>query len=220
VVFINYRGEDSDTAAVLVDRELSARFGSDRVFLDSRSIPVGADFAEELLKRLRVSRVLLVVIGPHWLTVTNAAGRRRIDDPEDWVRREIAEALAYGLRVIPVLTGNALMPTEADLPPDIAGLGRRQYVPLRRRYISVDLAFLSERIIEVDPELAKIAARRRSGAGRIPQQLPVAIAHFAGRVAELAMLTGLLRDRVTFGGAVVISVISGTAGVGKPKHGL
>jgi TIR domain len=93
-IFINYRGDDSDTAAVLVDRELVGRFGSDQVFLDSRSIPAGADFAEELLGRVRAGSVLLVVIGPRWLTVTDAAGRRRIDDPADWVRREIAEALA------------------------------------------------------------------------------------------------------------------------------
>jgi hypothetical protein len=49
-VFINYRGEDTDTAASLVDRELSARFGSDQVFLDSRSILAGTPFAEELLR--------------------------------------------------------------------------------------------------------------------------------------------------------------------------
>ena len=142
-VFINYRGADSDTAAVLIDRELAARLGSDRVFLDSRSIPAGADFVEELLARLRACSVLVVVIGPRWLTVTDAAGRRRIDDPRDWIRREIVEALSHGLRVIPVLTGDVALPTEADLPADIAGLSRRQYVPLRRRYTTVDLAFWS-----------------------------------------------------------------------------
>src|SRR5499425_3950551 len=95
-VFINYRGADSDTAAVLIDRELTARLGSDRVFLDSRSIPAGADFVEELLGRLRACSVLLVVIGPRWLTLTDAAGQRRIDDPRDWIRWEIAEALTGG----------------------------------------------------------------------------------------------------------------------------
>jgi hypothetical protein len=52
-VFINYRGADSQLAAALVDRELTARFGSDRVFLDSRSIPAGVDFQTELLGRLQ-----------------------------------------------------------------------------------------------------------------------------------------------------------------------
>jgi hypothetical protein len=218
-VFINYRGEDSDTAAVLVDRELAARFGSDRVFLDSRSIPAGADFVEELLGRVRACSVLLVVIGPRWLTVTDAAGRRRLEDPADWVRREIAEALTHGLRVIPVLTNDVQLPTEADLPADIAGLSRRQHVLLRRRYTALDLGFLVERIIAADPELAKVAARRQSSSGRVPQQLPAAVAHFAGRVGELAMLTGLLRGRADTGATVVLSAVSGTAGVGKPKPG-
>src|SRR5499433_1679199 len=103
-VFINYRGADSDTAAALIDRELAARLGSDRVFLDCRSIPAGADFAEELVRRLRACSVLVVVIGPRWLTLTDPAGQRRIDDPRDWIRREIAEALSGGLRGVPVLT--------------------------------------------------------------------------------------------------------------------
>src|SRR5215475_16109040 len=101
-VFINYRGADSDTAAVLIDRELVARLGSDRVFLDSRSAPAGTDFVEELSGRLRGCSVLVVVIGPRWLSLTNQAGQRRIDDPEDWIRREIAEALSDGLLVVPV----------------------------------------------------------------------------------------------------------------------
>jgi TIR domain-containing protein len=125
-IFINYRGEDSQTAAVLIDRELAARFGSDQVFLDCRSIPAGADFVEELLGRLRVCSVLLVVIGPHWLTLTNAAGERRIDDPQDWIRREIVEAFTHGLRVVPVLTDGVTLPAGEELPDDIAGLLSRQ----------------------------------------------------------------------------------------------
>jgi tetratricopeptide (TPR) repeat protein len=159
--------------------------------------------------------VLVVVIGPRWLTLNDAAGERRIDDPADWVRREIAEALSAGLRVIPVLTGDTALPAEADLPADIAGLSRRQHLPLRRRCTSLDLEFLVERITEADPELAKVAARRRSSAGRVPQQLPAAVAHFAGRVGELASLTQLLHGRADSGGMVVISAVSGTAGVGK-----
>jgi len=49
----------------------------------------------------------------------------------------------------------------------------------------------------------------------VPRQLPPAVSHFAGRVGELASLTGLLRGRAEAGGTVVISAIGGTAGVGK-----
>jgi len=219
-IFINYRGDDSGTAAALVDHEMEAWFGRDQVFVDYRSIPVGVDFAEELLGRLRTCSVLLAVMGPRWLTVTDAAGRRRIDDPADWVRREIAEALSHGLRVIPVLLDDVKLPTEADLPENIAGLSRRQRVPLRRRHTDLDLADLVERIIKMEPELAKIAAGRQSDKRPVPQQLPAAVAHFAGRVGELAMLTSLLHERAESGGTVVISAIGGTAGVGKTKQGL
>lgn len=123
-IFINYRGDDSVTAAALIDRHLTVLFGKDQVFLDSRSIPVGADFANELLGRLRSSSVLLVVMGPHWLTSTNHSGTRRIDDPRDWVRREIAEALVHVLRVVPVLLDGVALPAEEDLPHDIAGLSQ------------------------------------------------------------------------------------------------
>jgi TIR domain len=128
-IFINYRGDDSQTAAVLIDQHLTARFGSDLVFLDCRSIPAGMDFVDELLRRVRTCSALLVVIGPHWLTLTNEVGRRRIDDPQDWLRREIVEALTHGLRVIPVLLDGVTLPAEEDLPADIAGLNRQYQRP-------------------------------------------------------------------------------------------
>jgi TIR domain len=205
----------AQTAAALIDHHLTARFGSDLVFLDARSIPAGSDFVEELLTRVQSCSVLLVVIGPQWLTLTNDAGQRRIDDPQDWLHREIVEAFTHGLRVIPVLTDGVNLPTEEELPDDIAGLSRRQYVPLRRRYTEVDLAFLAERITDADQEFARVAARRQANEKQLPQQLPAAVAHFAGRVGELATLTGLLRGPDDNGGTVVISAVSGTAGVGK-----
>jgi hypothetical protein len=168
-VFINYRGEDSQTTAALIDRELTARFGRDQIFLDCRSIPAGADFADELLSRLRACSVLLVVIGPRWLMVTDEAGGRRIDDPQDWIRREIAAALAGGLRV-PVLIDDGRLPSEAELSNDIAGLAGRQYVPLRRRYTQVDLAYLVEWIVETDSELAATVTQHEMSAMPAPSE--------------------------------------------------
>ena len=65
-VFINYRGEDSHSYGALLHAELSRRFGPELVFLDSETIPPGADFGEQLLGRVRHARVVLAVIGARW----------------------------------------------------------------------------------------------------------------------------------------------------------
>jgi DNA-binding SARP family transcriptional activator/Tfp pilus assembly protein PilF len=49
----------------------------------------------------------------------------------------------------------------------------------------------------------------------VPRQLPGAVAHFTGRVAELAALASMARSAAGTSQAVVISAIAGTAGVGK-----
>jgi TIR domain-containing protein len=157
VVFINYRGEDSHGYGALLYRDLIGNFGEDLVFLDAESIPAGADFVDELLARVRSARVLLAVIGQRWLTATDPIGRRRIDDPTDWVRRELAEAFAAGVRVIPVLTDQAELPRVTDLPADIAALGRCQHRPLRRRETTSDLARLVTDLTRLDPVLTAAA---------------------------------------------------------------
>jgi tetratricopeptide (TPR) repeat protein len=217
-VFINYRGEDSHSYGALLYAELSRCFGAELVFLDSESIPAGADFPAELLARVRGCGVLLAVIGPRWLSTADAAGRRRIDDPRDWVRRELAEAFAAGVRVVPVLTDGADLPGEAELPAEIAGLGRCQFRRLRHREASGDLGRLRADLAGADPVLA--AARRRaaalSGPVAVPAQLPRDVAGFAGRGEQLARLDTLLA--IATGAAptaMVISAVSGTAGVGK-----
>jgi tetratricopeptide (TPR) repeat protein len=224
-VFINYRGEDSYSYGALLHAELSHRFGPNQVFLDSESIPAGADYVEQLLRRVRQARVVLAVIGSRWLTAAGPGGRR-IDDPDDWIRRELMEAFAAGLRVIPVLTDDADMPTAADLPDELALLARCQFRRLRHRDASVDLARLVTELADLDPELAAaaaksaeppgwqpparagIAARVLSG-GQPPDQIPAVPGYFTGRAEEL---TRLVRDRSA---GPMVSAVNGMPGVGK-----
>jgi hypothetical protein len=102
------------------------RFGDESVFMDVTDIRPGVDFALALDSALSSCRVVLVVIGSQWLTCTDASGRRRLDDPGDHVRMEIAQALRRDARVIPVLVRGAAMPRERDLPDDLRPLARRQ----------------------------------------------------------------------------------------------
>jgi tetratricopeptide (TPR) repeat protein len=219
-VFINYRGEDSHSYGALLHRDLSGHFGEDLVFLDCESIPAGADFVEEMLGRVRSARVVLAVIGHRWLTTADPTGRRRIDDPQDWIHRELAEAFAAGVRVIPVLTDQAELPAAADLPADIAALSRCQYRHLRRREPTSDLARIVADLTSLDPILAAAVTSRDNA----PRQLPAAPVGFIGRGDQLAALDRALtrRDGSSSegggpggGATVVISAIGGTGGIGK-----
>jgi tetratricopeptide (TPR) repeat protein len=219
-VFINYRGEDSSSSGAWLYTELTHRLGDQHLFLDAESIPAGADFAQELLDRVRSARILLAVIGPRWLTATDpTTGRRRIDDPQDWIRRELAEAFAAGVRVIPVLTDQAELPAAADLPADIAALSRCQYRHLRRREPTSDLARIVADLTSLDPILAA-AVKDRDNA---PRQLPAAPVGFVGRVDHLAALDRIFTspDSTSEAGGqgsgmtVVISAIGGAGGIGK-----
>jgi hypothetical protein len=234
-VFINYRSEDSSSNGAWLYTELAHRFGEEHIFLDAESIPAGADFVEELLGRVRSARILLAVIGPRWLTATDPTGRRRIDDPADWIRREVAEAFTAGVRVIPVLTDQAELPRESELPADIAALSRSQCRHLRRREPTSDLARIVADLTTLDPILAA-AARSRGNAprprqdrdmhegihvaappGSVLRQLPADTALFTGRDDELDRLLALVERARSEGtpGTVVISAIDGMGGIGK-----
>ena len=151
-IFVNYRGRDS-AWAVLLDRELTERFGQEKVFRASRSIRAGDDFVSRILDAVRSSSVLLAVIGPDWATGTGSAGRCRLQEPGDWVRREIAEAFVAGIPVVPVLTGAACSPAAADLPADIVRLARCQYLRLHHRSVAEDIDRITRELSELDPAL-------------------------------------------------------------------
>ncbi|AXB44620.1 SAVED domain-containing protein [Amycolatopsis albispora] len=150
LVFVNYRGRDTASAAALVHAELSARFGAKSVFLDYESIPLGRDFEPVLLSRVRESAVLLSLIGARWLT--GEPGSRAIDHPDDWVRREILEAWEHGVPVVPVLFEGARLSAE-ELPAELVGLTKLQYFEIRARRQRHDIAGLAERLAREIPGL-------------------------------------------------------------------
>ena len=124
-VFISYRRSDSaGWTGRLYDR-LAVKLGQNSVFYDIGSLAAGEDFVAAINERLRICNVVLVIIGPNWLTARAPDGTRRLDQSDDHVRREIELALERGVRLIPVLVGGAGMPTARDLPPSIAGLSSR-----------------------------------------------------------------------------------------------
>jgi hypothetical protein len=97
----------------------------------------------------------LAVIGPNWLNVGDEYGHRRLDDAGDWVRLEIASALARDIRVIPVIIDNGLMPKPNDLPSDLQPLVSRQAFSLQNARFDQDFAALADKLREaVAPDQA------------------------------------------------------------------
>ncbi|MBX3426842.1 MAG: toll/interleukin-1 receptor domain-containing protein [Pirellulales bacterium] len=121
-IFISYRRKDTqDVVGRLFDR-LSGYFGPGLVLLDVDALVAGGNYRTQIQQLLKDCSVVLVVIGREWLTMVDAEGRRRIDDPDDQLRIEVETALTAGRTVIPVLVHDAAMPTAAELPDAIKPL--------------------------------------------------------------------------------------------------
>jgi hypothetical protein len=149
-VFISYRRQDARGSAGRIYDRLADRFGDDQVFMDVDKIGLGVDFAKVITQAVSTCQVLLAVIGPRWLTTTDEDGRRRLDDPGDLVRLEIAAALERDIIVIPILVEEAVMPRRQELPENLAGLAGRNALRVRHESFRFD----TDRLLEaIDPIL-------------------------------------------------------------------
>ncbi len=126
IVFLSYRRADATGWAGRLHDSLVRQMPGVKIFMDMEEIPPGVRFADYIHEAVGACDVLLALIGPSWLSLTNEDGIRRLDDPEDFVRLEIAAALARGVRVIPTLVGGAAMPSAKALPEPLKALCDRQ----------------------------------------------------------------------------------------------
>jgi hypothetical protein len=130
-IFISYRRDDTASLALGIGQYLEREFGQKNVFIDV-DMYAGTKFPTELEAKLAQSKVLLALIGPDWLDTRDDAGQRRLDDPNDWVRLEVARALKRNITIIPVRVEGAELPRKADLPEDIRGLVDHQAAVVTR----------------------------------------------------------------------------------------
>jgi hypothetical protein len=145
-VFISYRRADSGGWARSLHDGLEQRLGRGRSFRDV-AMEGGIDFRQHVDRVLDRCDVLLAVIGQRWTSIGDAEGNRRLDEPDDLVRREIARALERpDVQVIPVLVDGAEMPKENELPPELTSLSRRNACKLVDERWEYDVDRLTKRL--------------------------------------------------------------------------
>ena len=110
---------------------LARRLGDAAIFRDKDSIGAGEDWTKAIEASLSGNVVVLALSGPGWETARDEAGGQRLDDPAEWNRVELEQALKGAGRVIPLLADGAKMPREAELPESLRPLARSNALTLR-----------------------------------------------------------------------------------------
>jgi uncharacterized RDD family membrane protein YckC len=173
---------------------LVREWGPDRVFIDIDAIAPGDDFREAIARTMHTCDVVIVVIGPNWISARDQAGNRRLDDESDTHRQEVAAALAAAdVRVIPVLVGGASMPTLSELPGPLQELRYRNAAIIEDRRFGSDARDLLDALREFAENLA--AQRADEEAKRAAEQQAAQRAdEEAKRAAEQQAAQRAVRD--------------------------
>jgi hypothetical protein len=202
-IFLSYRRSDSGSASLRLYEAIRQQFGAASIYLDTASTAWGEEWPTALENAIAAADVVIVVIGPGWLRAHDKWWRRRIDHPDDWVRREIELALESAKPTLPVLVEDAAMPPEEALPTEIARLASRQALALRDEGWEEQMAALLEQLeshMSGSHRAAVAGPSEPRGETRIRSQFQTIASRFYGtsideRIAaaeEIANLGGLL----------------------------
>lgn len=193
-IFINYRTKGGKAVAYGCDDRLSTRFGPDSVFLARKSIAPGNNYVETLDQAARRSQVLLAVIDEEWLDAPDRhqPAKRALDNPQDWVRREIEEALSSGALVVPLLIGRYVEQLDPHrLPSSLGELAECQYVRIDLHTMDSDLTGLGDRLVQQVPGLAALDRQTRPDDATVPDQEPtVRNDHQSGGIGQVSGSVG------------------------------
>jgi hypothetical protein len=136
-IFISYRRADLDVIGRLVSH-LQRAFQPEQLIVDIDGVDPGVNFVDVLSRLIGECEVVLAVIGDGWLGARDAAGARRFDNPDDFVRIEIEAAFRQGKRLIPVLIGDTQIPSADELPKAIQPLTNFHAMRLTHSRFSAD----------------------------------------------------------------------------------
>jgi hypothetical protein len=138
-IFISYRRDDSAGYAGRIHDRLEKEFGRDLLFMDVDAIPLGVDFVKFLKDAVAQADVMLAIIGQDWLDACDEGGRRRLDNPRDFVRIEIGAALQRDIPVIPIFVDGARIYKPEELPDDLKELTFRNGLDVRHSSFHSDM---------------------------------------------------------------------------------
>jgi hypothetical protein len=174
-IFINYRRNDSQPVTEYLAFRLETTFGDPLVFLDTRDVKPGDDFLRTVEQAIAQCDVMLVMIGPLWLSSVDTQGKLRLFNDDDLVRREIALGLkTKTVKVIPVLIMGATMPVPSQLPEDIRELSFRNALFIREGVsYRADVEQIIEHLSEMDIGRAVVNAPPLPNPSLNPQPLSV-----------------------------------------------
>jgi hypothetical protein len=142
-VFISYRRQLSESLALLIRKDLNEH----RVdaFVDFENLDSG-EFARKILTQIEAREHFIVLLQPGSLD--------RIGEDGDWLRLEIAHALACGRNVVPVTANGFEFRRDLVLPLDVARLSSFNAVPIQPGYFDAAMERLRTRFLKKSPNPA------------------------------------------------------------------
>ena len=190
-IFLNYRREDTAGFAQALFARLEQTFRAESLFMGVEGgIKPGQDFVEVLEEQVSACDVMLVLIGPNWLTARDDSGRRRLDSPVDFVRVEVESALRFAEQVIPVLVQKTEMPRADALPESLKALARRNAVGLTHERFKPDgqrlIKVLEDALTEMEEARRRIANAAAASAEKLTTE----------RAAKVEEVTRAIGERV------------------------
>jgi hypothetical protein len=217
-VFISYRRDDSRGSAGRLYDELCDQLGADVVFRDLDDIEPGEQYDQVIDAAVDACDALIAVIGTGWLEARDAGGGRRLEQPHDLVRLEIASALAHGKAVIPVLVDDAEMPAASALPPPLAPLATRNALELSDDRWAYDVRRLVDRL-EALLEPARPPARHRPARDGSHRPSPTRATLRIGALVAVVVLAAIVgRTALGGDGSGDGADVSATAAAGDPDR--
>jgi TIR domain len=125
-IFISYRRDLSAGYVGRVFDRLEKEFGREQIFIDVDSIEFGVRFRDAILGSIGECAVFLAALGPNWMDAKDEHGNRRLEDPNDYVRMEVAAGLDRAkedeVKFVPIMIEGASAPRVDLLPTDLATL--------------------------------------------------------------------------------------------------